>query len=265
MMSEKPKGGTGLSGMSSKQKMTAVVFVIIVIIVIWQAMGLLGGRSHHTPTPASTPVTAVSPNMAGKGSESLSAVPPPPTTTSIPSSTAAPVAAPPQISETIVPKEAEFFKLQQDAQQKYITSLNELQTLRIQKEIEETHQAIATAKLATVSAEKNIADLLTKPAIPSLAPSAYGSGLVTPVQSGQPIVSNAPMQSLEGEPQYVVISVAMQFNTWSAVVGYQGKLYQVTVGSILAPDQSEVVSINNNGVVLERGNKRKKITIVPSI
>lgn len=263
MMSEKPKSGTGLSGITNKQKMMVGIFVIILVIVLWQVIELFGGgggASAPSPSPAApVPGTKVSAVVPGGGSNTSSQAAP----SSQTSSTG-------QINEAVVPKENEFFKLQEDAQQKYVISLNELQTLRIQKEIEETHQAIASAKLATVTAEKSIADLLTKPVVPTLSPAAYGSALVSPVQSGQPGAaqsqSNVVMSPpVETEPQYVVISVSMQFNSWSAVVGYQGKPYQVTVGSILPADSSEVVSIDNSGVVLEKGKKRRKISIVPSI
>ena len=56
----------------------------------------------------------------------------------------------------------------------------------------------------------------------------------------------------------------MQFNRWTAVLGSQGKLYNVAVGDVLA-DGERVLSISKSGVILEKEGKSKKISIISSI
>jgi type IV pilus biogenesis protein PilP len=258
-MSEKSAGG----GTPNKQKIIAAVVVVVFVIIVWQVIGLFSGGGTHSPAPAAPVSGAVTSEK--KPMASMSANP----SGHTPAANAAPQVPQTQSELSVVPvsKEVELYKLQQEAQQKYISSLNELQTLRIQKEIAETNQAIAAAKLATVSAEKNIADLLTKPVTPTLPPSAYAPGLATSgsqvAPSSQEVVS-VPLNG-EAEAPYVLISVSMQLNKWNAVIGFQGKPYQVTTGTVLPPDGSEVVNIDSSAVVLEKNGRKRKITLVPPV
>jgi type IV pilus biogenesis protein PilP len=143
----------------------------------------------------------------------------------------------------------DFLKAQREMQQQYLDSLNELQMLRIKKEIAETNQAIAAAKLATVTAEKNISDVLTQP---------------SPLAIANPVNPSQPSQPQVQQAQYVVISVAMQNSKWTAVLQYEGKLYSVSVGDVLA-DGVTVASIARDGVVLEKNGERVKLSIISSI
>ena len=146
-------------------------------------------------------------------------------------------------------QELELVRLQQETQAKYVAALNELQMLKIAREIAQTNQAIAAARLATVTAEKNTLLLLSPP------PPAYAQGLVTPV-SGTPSMSS---------PGYTVVSVSQLQNRWNAVLGYQDKLYSVSIGDVLPSDGSTVVSISRSGVVLEKDGAKRKISMVPII
>src|SRR5438105_8732767 len=90
------------------------------------------------------------------------------------------------------PREIELLKLQQETQAKYIAALNELQMLKIQREIAETNQAIVKAKLETVTDQKNIINLLS-PAAPLVTSKTYAAGLSGQQPPGQipaPPVSN---------------------------------------------------------------------------
>jgi hypothetical protein len=158
-----------------------------------------------------------------------------------------------------------FLQQQQMSEQKYIGKINDLEDLKIQRAIAETNQAIATAKLATVTAEKNISDLLTKPVMPEVPAGTYANKLANPGMQGENAVGLPPFGSPQQVVQYTVISVSMQLGRWNAVIGSQGKLYNVIVGDVLTPDNSVVVSINKNGVMLRKNGQVRKVSIMSSI
>jgi type IV pilus biogenesis protein PilP len=99
--------------------------------------------------------------------------------------------------------------------------------------------------------------LFVKPAMPS----DYANKLMTPGAN-----QNVPQQQVGPAPvSYVVISVSMQMNRWTAVLGYQGKLYNVSVGDVLPMDGWSVQSISREGVILKKDNDTRKISLVPAI
>ena len=248
------------SGGNQKQKLTIAIFMIVIIVIIWQAWGLFGGSSGSSePTPSSTalqhPATATG-HIPGENMPS-SSQPIQPNTAQLMSN---------QRNSQISSREAELLQLQRETQAKYLAAINELQMLRIQKEIAETNQAIVKAKLDTVTAQKGIVDLFVKPATPSINAGAYASGLVSPVGSGSMVATPVLPGTEAAPPSYVVLSVSYLMNKWHAVIGYQGKLYMVSVGDVLPVDGSIVVSINKSGIMLatKEGPKRK-ISLVQSI
>ncbi len=252
MMSDKPKGNSPLSKMPTKQKVTAIIVVLLFVFVIYEAYGLFGGGGGKSaPSPQIQPVATAmnaTPVAAGGGGAAPSS---PTTPGAMPSPTGQG-----QISEIAAPRDVEILNLQQETQQKYISSINQLQILRIQREIAETNEAIATAKLATVTAETSMATLLTKPSAAALAAAAAA-------QSYTPV---APGGMTQSGPQggYSVASVAMHQDQWSAVLVYQGKSYSVMVGDVLPTDNSTVQKIDTDGVVLEKNGKINKITMASS-
>jgi hypothetical protein len=153
--------------------------------------------------------------------------------------------------------------MQKATEEKYVVKLNELEELRLQRQIAEMNQGIAAAKLATVTAEKDISDLLTRPSQPSqpIPESVYTSQLVNQGAAETPI---PPPPITNPIADYTLISVSMQLHKWSAVIGYQGKLFYVNIGDSL-PDNSTVVSINKNNVILKKDGETKKIAMVSSI
>ena len=254
-MAEKPQW---LGSFTTRQKVTAGIFALVILFLLWQVIGLFRGGSSPTPAarpgiaPAGTAMSAGAPGGVGPQQ------PLPPQ----------PAQLRPKEAQ-MSPREAELMKLQQETEAKYIEALNELQMLRITRDIAETNKAIAAAKLETVTAEKNIVDLLTKPAMPQLPAGAYGPGLVSPVPSGSviPQVPQIPVAQQPPTPaiSYVVISVSRLQNRWNAVLGSQGKLYNVSVGDVLPPDGSKVMSIDRTGVVIQKDGARKKLSMVSAI
>jgi hypothetical protein len=262
-----------LDSMPTKQKVMIVVTVIVVLIVIWQVMGLFGNSSSVPPTTfAPAPTTNMAANAPGAGGMT-------PASQNVPPG-AAPIAqsvSTPQSAVMIAPREAPISKTptqeeQDKVEKRYLKQLNDLEQLKIERQIEETNQAIATAKLATVTAEKSTAELLTKPAV-ILPDSAYANQLVSPTRSGASVpegppneqIPPAPLEQIAPEVTYNVISVSMQFNKWTAVIGAQGKLYNVSVGDTLPLDGSIVSSINKNGVTLRKDNRTRKISMTTAI
>jgi hypothetical protein len=240
-----------------KQKIIIAIIVVVVLIVVWQVIGLFRGGAASTEIAPTTPVPASATATPASGAPTAGPKIAP----------VAPVAPSSPISQVTLQKDLEFLKIQKDVQQKYLNSINELQLLRIQKEIAEANQAIITSKLATVTAEKDISDLL----IPS-APAAPGTGTtgstaLAPDQASPQQTEEAALKAKiapKTEGQYTVISVTMQFDKWNAILGYSGKLYRVNIGDTL-PDGSKVLKIMNDGVLLEKSDTQTKIAIVPAL
>lgn len=257
-----PRSGL-LAGMSAKQKLTIFGLIFVVILIIWQVKGLMGGNDIKTITPApqqARQMDAKSSTAAAQKDAEIS------------SHRTAVSADQPALHEAPVRVDPEVLEMQKKTEHSYIEHLNQLQMLKVQRDIAEANQAIASARLATVTAEKNVSDLLTKPSAPVLEPqpalpaSAYSAPLANPVQQNTVVAEAADTPaSPPAEPSYIVISVAMQLGRWSAVLGSEGKLYNVSVGDILPGDGSRVVSINKNVVVLEKEGKRTKISVTSSI
>lgn len=299
---------TRVSGMTTRQKIIAGALVIVLLFILWQIVGLFGGGGGGTPPPI-TPIkpnqmTATSPTTGSPtGTQPITTpgAPTPTTPTPMPTPTAntpAPEVVeqpqPTQLSTGTVSLDNQIIKLQKESEQKFIDQLNQLQMLRVQRDIAETNQAIAAARLATVTAEKNVSDLLTKPSqpttpisalqqppppLPPVPEGAYAKalgGATTQGIPGAPTVTAPPTPPPPPAPvpntvvvipevKYVVISVSMQLGKWSAILGYEGKLFSVSVGDVLPPDNSVVASINKNGVVLVNKGKRRKLSMVTSV
>lgn len=250
------------SKFSNRQKVIAGAVVIVLLIIIWQIMGLFGGESKTT-----TEMKPAQPKAQMSNAAPSAATPAPGVS---PQSNAQPAQQPMQPVKANLPPDAQtqaFMNQQPDQQKQYVDSINQLQMLRLQKDIDETKQSIAAAKLATATAEKNISDLFTKPSAPQPAPMSSADyakmlgGNATNAE-GQPIIIKQPEEPVI---QYVVISVSMRLGHWTAVLGYQNKLYGVSVGDILPVDGSEVVAIGKDGVVLKKNEKKRRVSIVNSI
>ncbi|MCE3237301.1 MAG: hypothetical protein K0R24_282 [Gammaproteobacteria bacterium] len=244
-----------LAEMTAKQKAMIGVMVVIVLVVIWQVMGLIGTGSTK-PVPSATPTV-----NKNSGASKMGASPPSPSTEGNKTLQQN------ELRQAPVANDARFLQLQQMSEQKYIGKLNDLEDLKIQREIAETNQAIATAKLATVTAEKNINDLLTKPAKPEVPASAYANKLAHPGTEETAAEGSLASSATRAMPEvdYTIISVSMQLHKWNAIIGYQGKLFNVGIGDVLAADGSVVTDINKNSVTLKKDGGIRKINITTGI
>lgn len=284
-------------GMTSRQKMIAVVFVIIVIVIGWQVKGLFGGGGASAPAGAITPAQDQPKTMMANtpgGNNSANTTNPSPQPGMNPPAMNPPTMNPPEMTNPMMnqlatqpmaqatPKEAsvsiepQIMDLQKKTEEKYLDQINQLQMLKVQREIAETNQAIAAARLATITAEKNASDILTKPtqipgittglpgvgaptALPNLLPPATGASTeagATPPPPPPPPIIEAP---------YSVVSITMQLGKWSAVLTFNGKLYNVSVGDVLPVDNSVVASINKNAVTLIKNGKTRRISMISTL
>src|SRR5436853_189095 len=146
-MAENPKAA--MTNLTTKQKVIGLVTIVIFIFIIYEIIGLFSGGSS-APTPA--PMPAV-PKQPGKPAAS-GAQPMMTTTTTVQQG-----APPPQVTpvSALTPppaKDNDFLKIQQQQQQAYLDNINQLQLLKVKREIAETNQAIAAARLATETANK---------------------------------------------------------------------------------------------------------------
>jgi hypothetical protein len=283
------------AALPARQKITIVVFLLVFIFVVWQVIGMFRGNSDNSsvspaiaaskptaPMSSAAPKTVIAqaaPAAApgpttpppGVHKEGPSALPPGPG----PAPGALPSAPPPKVAPTKSPDQAhpvaekvlpqtEFLIQQEQIQGKYVAALNDLQMLKIQREIAETSQAIVAAKLATATAEKSISALLAEaqaavepPPPPTGKKGASGatSANVEPSGSGPP-----PMPELS-EGGYSVESVSMEQDQWHAVIKFKDKLYDVSVGDMLPPDRSLVKAIDQKGVTLDSSGMEQKLPL----
>lgn len=227
---------------SARQKVTIAVLIVVVLVVGWQVFGLFRHGSSTPSTPA----------RPGANATAAMAAAPSGAPTPQAASVVTPVQSPLQRPKALTQNEIELLRLQQATQAKYLAALNELQMLKVSREIAETNLAIVNAKLATVTAEKNIVTALTPPAPPPVPPAAYAKGLATP----------APAAT---STTYTVVSVSQLEGEWTAVLGSQGNLYNVHIGDVMPADGEKVVAINRNGVVLSKDGQTRRLSLVPII
>jgi type IV pilus biogenesis protein PilP len=133
--------------------------------------------------------------------------------------------------------------------------------LKLQKEIDETKTAIAAAELNRMTAEKNIADMITSTQnIAPAAPAPAATNQAAPPPPPQ-VIHGPPVKS---EASYTLMSVSYEGGRWSAVVGLEGKLFTVSVGDVLQPDDSVVMAINKKEIQLKRDTRTRTVAISSS-
>ncbi|MBV9576283.1 MAG: hypothetical protein JO149_06635 [Gammaproteobacteria bacterium] len=242
-------GKNPLSTLNPKQKMIGGVVALVVVLILWQVYAVFAGNDGST-SAAPPPIT------------DAAAKPPLPKPQQV-------AEAPKLKPDALTPLEAELMRLQQETQTKYLAALNELQMLKVERDIAESNKAIMSARLDTVKTQKDIINQLVPSGPAPDYAQALGGGQpvgAVPVQSIPPGARQIPMGAAQPQDiKYTVISVALLKSRWSAVLGYQGSLYNVYTGDILPPDGSKIVSISSAGVVLEKDGARKIISLIPII
>jgi type IV pilus biogenesis protein PilP len=233
----------------SRKRATVGVIFLVGFILVWQ-IGSMFGKAPGTSTKA---------NMGGGASVAAAqppAGPPPAVEQPKPKAAEVPVALP------MTDCEKALMTSQQATQCKYLEALNELQMLKVTKEITATNKDISADKLATVEAQKKIVDLLTGPA-------TLPVGATTVTSTTQTTEATQGPQATQGfgapEIAYTVVSISQVQFRWGAVLSYKGILYSVHVGDVLPPDNSMVVAITKDNVTLQKDGTRKKLSLISII
>lgn len=228
---------------SPRQKIIGGIVLVVFAFLGWQVYGMFAGDGS-----AATPVGA-------SGSAAMPTMPTP-----------QPAQLPQVAKAPLSDREQALMALQQATQAKYLEALNELQMLKVQKDIAETNKAIVTAKLDTVTAQKNMVDLLQPPK-PEATPASYSQNLVNPTGANAGVTPATTVgAAVQASDSYSAISVSHLQGRWNAVIGYQGKLMNVFIGDTLPADGSLVTNIDKGGVTLKlKDGTTKKIAMVSII
>jgi hypothetical protein len=221
-----------LKKLDGKQKVKLIALIVVLLIVVWQLSSLFG--SSGSRTPAIKKQSMIAPQVSER---------------------------PGVIKKESLPKlSAEATNNTSKSQRNYIDALNKLQMLQVEQKILTTKESISQAKLSIATTEKNLMELNAPPPIPAPIPVAtYAKHLVNPA-GNQPsfhIIDNS-------NNRYKLLYVANVSGAWQAIIGNQGKLYNVTIGTAL-PNGSRIATITDTTVTLENGNTRKTISITPVI
>ena len=149
MAADKKVREGGLSTMTTKQKVMALAVVVLFLFIGWQVMGMMGGGSSTpvmTPPPANKPANGMSANMPG-GSPAQPNAPTNAQANAMAQAQPQQTSDQPQLREVAAPVQNQILEAQKQSEQKYIDDLNQLQMLKIQREIAEANQAIVQQSL----------------------------------------------------------------------------------------------------------------------
>lgn len=238
------KAQSGPAG-SNRQKIIIGVVVVVFAFLAYQIYGMFGGGS--APAPTAQPAAVAQQQM--------------------------PTPQPAQLLQSggaqapVSERELALMKLQQETQAKYLEALNELQMLKVQKDIAETNKAIASAKLETITAQKGMVDLLQPQQAPVTAAN-YAAGLVNPAgatAAGGEAGSADQQKAKADQDSLTVVSVTHLQGRWNAVLGYGGKLMSAHVGDTLPTVNAKIISIDKSGVTLKMEDGTTKTISMVSI
>jgi hypothetical protein len=252
------------STLTTKQKVIGVLTVVIFGFIIYEVIGMFSSGKPVGPT--------ITPTASSSPPKRMSATIPAPPGVASPQTMQASAQPPGQagslttFSPLTAPKESgDLQKQEQEQQQTYLDSVNQLQLLKIKREIAETNQAIASARLATETANKSMSDLLTQPSLPQIPGGNVPKNISGTAPGSLQGADNAPpIKAPVLDIPFIVVSVSMRFNHWNAILGYEGKYYSVAIGDTLF-DGSVVAAIYKNGVTLIKDGKRRKVSIQTTI
>ena len=233
--------------MDTKKKITYGLMVVVLAFFGWQAFAMFGGGGDDA---AQGPVIQKNPDTP----KVASLMPPQKKTTD---------------QKPMTEREAQLIRLQQETQAKYIAAVNELQMLKIEKDIAETSRDVSKAQLEGITAKKGIVDLLSPEKAVVTSPDAYAQGLSGGARTSSTTSTDATntvgASTKISTDSYTVVSISKLRGQWIAVLGYSGTLYKVQRGDVLPYDGSVVSSIDRSGVQLERDGKKTKVSMVPII
>ena len=249
-----------LSTMTTRQKITGGIVVLVVIFLVWQAIGLFkGGNKVETPPPSTMAAKGMKPpfgqpNQPGNPMSSQSP--------GDQASTPQPVASLP-VAPVMTQREAELLRLQQQTEAKYLIALNELQLLKIDREIAETNKAIAAAKLDMVTAQKGVIDLLAPPAPKGggIGQNLLGGQQGPGQQASQPAVV-VPLPPKE--VTYNVVSVTQLQYRWNAVLVFK-TIFTVFMSATFFLPMVRKLFLSIKRCDSRENGEKKKVSIAPIV
>jgi hypothetical protein len=240
--------------MDTKKILTLGAVVVIAGVIGWQVMAMMGDNNAAKQNNAPKAVNPDTPKQANLIPQSPASSPAGSLTSQAGSASA----------PAMTQREMELMQMQQETQARYLAALDQLQMLRVEKDIADANKDIMKSKADMVTAQRKIVAMLTPPAPPT-APAPVidqtGSGNKAGTKgSGQQVSS----QSTNAD-DYRVVSVTNLHGRWTAVVNTAGKLVSASIGDKLEADDSVIIAIDRSGITLEKDGTKRKIAMVSVI
>lgn len=161
-------------------------------------------------------------------------------------------------------REIQLMQEQQRMQEKYMATLSNLQQLTADLAIAEANKLIMKARQETIESQKKIVTILTPPEPTknySESLSSPGGTATASSTTGAATTGTQAAQSSPGFGNVTVVSVTNIRGKWNAVVGANGKLYNLSIGDTLPTDGSVVTSISKSGITLTKDDKEVKVAM----
>lgn len=228
--------------METKKIVTIALVIIIGGVVIWQAVDLFSGPGE---------VEAVAQTKTIPNPD----IPKPASLMASDTSKTAPMTE----------QEIKMMQAQKINDQKYLDQINQLKFLQIELSIAGANKEITKAREDTIASQVKMNEMLksAQPKTASYTDSLTGLPGAAPADTNAaPPTSSSPGTTASSTTEdYTVVSVTNLQGRWMAVVGLNGKLYNVAVGDTVGSDGATVISIDKSGVTLEKKDKKTKVNM----
>jgi len=215
--------------LDKRQKVIVGLIILALAILIWQIYKIAGGEGTSTPSaPAATAPVSMTAKPAGNYPAAAQAV----------RTNAVETAAMLSNAANTAPQATTAGDAMAANQQKYLELVNEYQMSEIQRMIAEDQASIAQARYTA-------AEALSK---------------ITSLSGGNANLSDLTDNNDQTNPaNYELIYTGEDNGQWTATVKKNGQFNDVTAGTVL-PDGANVLSVDDNGVLLQVGSKKELVT-----
>lgn len=245
--------------LDQKQKIMIPVAAALVVFILWQVMAMFGGGDDFADQPADT--AAFNPGPGGPGGTFAEG--------QFPGQAGGPgvvnmqevVTTDVQEIQAQPPTQEELAELENAKQMRrvYLTLLQQYQIATVQRMLAETRAAIAEndAKLSKQKLEKARSD--------AQANQLEGGAATFNESTGEVVMTTAGGETTEVDvvgpsDKFKLSYIGKRDGRWSAIIMLDSTHYDVGVGSKL-PDDSEVMTINRDSVLLAKNMKRRLISL----
>lgn len=230
--------------LDTRQKVIVVLTVVFFLIAGWQLVAIFkgngGGHSHTAATPA--PAAATS-SVAAPAQQRA-----PQPNTPAPKQVALPAPSPKTLAE---------LQLSQQNQMEYLQLSSDYQLAKMRQMLADTNASIAKANLSSAKSSLELSKVSQQ--YKTIHGASSDLSNVTPSQTPSALSHQSTKITISGK--YSVALVAYQRGKWTATLRTDdGTLVSVKTGSQL-PDDSRVVMINRNGVVLQKDGQNVSLPV----